>query len=465
MNKKKKILFLTDDPRFSSGIATISREILLNTVHKFDFVVVGGAMKHPEEGKIIDMNEAIRKETGVDDANVKIYPVSGYGTQELVRHLIMAENPDIILHFTDPRYWTWLYQMEHEIRQLIPISYLTIWDSPPPPMYNKAYYRSCDLLMCISKQTYGLVNKVLKGYEHEPHQITYVPHGLNENTFYPIDSSMPEYQLVQERRKSYLKGNEEPDFVLLLNSRNIRRKQIPDVIMAFKLFVQKNSAKNAVLVLHTAPIDENGTNLFEVYEKLAPEINLVFSSNQLSPQDMNILYNTSDVVINISSNEGWGLSITEARLVGKPIIVNMTGGLQDQVGLKVEIGDNEYRYITEEDYLDSEFHSNHTGKYKICDDYASAIIPSNLSLQGSVPTPYIYDDRVKIEDVTDAIQYWYHMPKAAREILGIDARESAIKVGHTAAQMSDRIIHDIETCLENFKPRDKYTLIKSKNDR
>ena len=51
-------------------------------------------VKHPEEGKIVDMNESVRKDTGVKDARFKIYPISGYGNQELVRHLINIEKPD-----------------------------------------------------------------------------------------------------------------------------------------------------------------------------------------------------------------------------------------------------------------------------------------------------------------------------------------------------------------------------------
>ena len=105
--KKPKILFLCDDPRFSSGIATMAREIILGTCHVFDYVVVGGALTHPEEGQIIDLSESIKVDTG-KIASVKLYPVSGYGTPDLVRHLITAENPDCILHFTDPRYWIWL---------------------------------------------------------------------------------------------------------------------------------------------------------------------------------------------------------------------------------------------------------------------------------------------------------------------------------------------------------------------
>ena len=116
-NDKPKILLLSDDLRMHSGIATQSKEFVMGTLHKYEWVQLGGAIKHPEQGKIIDMNEAARKETGVKDAYLKIYPVSGYGDQNILRQLFEIEKPDAILHFTDPRFWIWLYQMEHEIRQ------------------------------------------------------------------------------------------------------------------------------------------------------------------------------------------------------------------------------------------------------------------------------------------------------------------------------------------------------------
>ena len=61
MSKKKKILLLSDDLRMFSGIATQSKEFVMGTLHKYDWVQLGGAVKHPDEGKIIDMSEAAKK--------------------------------------------------------------------------------------------------------------------------------------------------------------------------------------------------------------------------------------------------------------------------------------------------------------------------------------------------------------------------------------------------------------------
>ena len=183
--KKKKILLFSDDLRMSSGVGTMSREFVMGTVHHFDWVQVGGAIKHPEEGKVVDMKQAIKDEIGVD-GYLKIYPVSGYGSPEILRELLRVEKPDAILHYTDPRFWGWLYQMEHEIRQDIPIFYYNIWDDWPAPQYNENYYECCDLIMNISKQTVAIVDEVAKNRPRTDTDSTYIPHGINEEFFYPI---------------------------------------------------------------------------------------------------------------------------------------------------------------------------------------------------------------------------------------------------------------------------------------
>ena len=85
---KKKILLLSDDLRMHSGIATMSREFVLGTVDKYDWVQLGAAINHPESGKIIDISEDVSKQTGVKDANVKVYASTGYGNPDILRELI-----------------------------------------------------------------------------------------------------------------------------------------------------------------------------------------------------------------------------------------------------------------------------------------------------------------------------------------------------------------------------------------
>ena len=85
---KKKILLLSDDLRMSSGVGTMSKEFVLGTAHHYDWVQIGGAIKHPENGKRVDMNQVLREETGVEDAKLTIYPSDGYGNPELLRNIL-----------------------------------------------------------------------------------------------------------------------------------------------------------------------------------------------------------------------------------------------------------------------------------------------------------------------------------------------------------------------------------------
>ena len=453
---KRTIMLLSDDLRMSSGVGTMSREIVLGTLQHYNWVQIGGAIKHPEAGKIVDMNESVREETGIEDAELMIYPTSGYGNQEMVRDLIVRHQVDALLIYTDPRFWGWLFQMEHEIRQHIPIYYYNIWDDLPYPMYNRNFYDSVDLLMNISKQTVNIVKNVRT--EYEDWQVTYVPHGCNTEAFYPITSLHDEW----EELKSFRAGLADKDieFIVLYNSRNIRRKMPGDVVLAFKTFcdmLPKEKAEKCALLMHTQPRDENGTDLPELVKAVAPEAKVYFSDQKLDNKHMNFLYNMADVTINIASNEGWGLSTTESLLTETPIIVNVTGGLQDQCGFKKEDGS----YITVDDYT-TEWGSNHDGKYKECGEWAKPVFPSSISLVGSIPTPYIFDDRCRWDDAADKIKEWYDMGDEERKRCGELGREYAFseKAGMTAEMMCQNFIDKMDTAFDKWTPRNRYEIVK-----
>ena len=86
--KKKKIFLLSDDLRMSSGVGTMSREIVLGTVDKYDWVQIGGAIEHPDKGKVVDMHDAVKEEVGVEDGYLKVYPVNGYGNPEILKEIM-----------------------------------------------------------------------------------------------------------------------------------------------------------------------------------------------------------------------------------------------------------------------------------------------------------------------------------------------------------------------------------------
>ena len=462
---KRKILIMSDDLRMSSGVGTMSREIVLGTLQHYDWVQVGGAIKHPEDGKIVDMNDAVRQDLGIKDANLKIYPVSGYGNEEIVRYMLVHEKVDAILHYTDPRFWGWLYQMEHEVRQNVPIFYYNIWDDLPYPMWNEPFYESCDLIMNISKQTVNIVDNVRQNLPTNDWNNTYIPHGINEKNFYPItELDIKEWGDLLNFKRNMTEGKDY-DFIVFWNNRNIRRKLPGDVILAYKTFcdmLPKEQSDKCALIMHTQPRDENGTDLPEVVKQCCPDYDVIFSHQKLEDKELRFLYNIADVTVNMASNEGFGLGTCESLICGTPISVNVTGGMQDQCGFKYKD-----KLLTYKDY--SWVHTLHEAKkWKDNKDltwgeWVKPVWPSNRSLQGSIPTPYIFDDRPRFEDFADALKEWYDMGPVKRRECGIKGHEFVMSddAMMSAKSMCQNFIDHMDTAFEKWTPRKRYTIFKA----
>ena len=459
---KKKILLLSDDLRMTSGVGVMSREIVYGTLDKFDWVQIGGAIQHPEKGKIFDLSDDLADQTGVEDAYCKVYPVDGYGNPDIVRELLELEKPDAIMIYTDPRFWVWLFDMEHELRQNIPIFYYNIWDDLPYPMWNEGYYESCDLIMNISKQTHNIVQNVCQNKERTDWDSTYIPHGINEKFFYPVENE--EEKLEMNKMKSELFEGQDVDFSMLYINRNIRRKMTSDTIMAFKTFADrlpKEKRDKVAFILHTQPVDQNGTDLPAVVREMCPDLNIIFSTSKLENKHMNYLYNISDVTINLASNEGFGLGTCESLMCGTPIIVNVTGGLQDQCGFKMN-----GEYLTYKDYKDIET-LHDWRKWEHNEDlthgeWAKPVWPRSRSLQGSPPTPYIFDDRADWYEVADKINEWYEMPKEVRDECGFKGHEWVCSddAMMSTRHMCQNFIDHMETAFEKWTPRERYEVFK-----
>ena len=451
--ERKKIMLICDDIRVHSGVATVAKEIVIHTAQHFNWVNLGGAIHHPEQGKRLDLSQSTNETTGLTDSSVIMYPVNDYGNPDLLRQLIQMEKPDAIMLITDPRYFVWLFAMENEIRKSIPITYLNIWDDYPAPIYNLPYYEACDLLMGISKQTVN-INRLVLGDKAKNKIIRYIPHGLNHKIFKPLDKKDAN---LLEFKKHLFKGKEY-DFTLLFNSRNIRRKSIPDTLLAYRYFIDTlpiEQAKKCAIVLHTERVLDHGTDLEAVIELIlnGDQYNVIFTDAKFNPEQMNLLYNSTDAQILLTSNEGWGLSLTEAILVGNPIIANVTGGMQDQMRFE----DENDEWFTPS----SDVPSNHTGKYKKHGDWAFPVFPTNRSLNGSPQTPYIWDDRCTSEDAAAQISELYKLSSEERRARGLKGREWAIseEAGFTGEKQGARVIEAFNTLFNTWKPREKYELI------
>lgn len=344
----------------TSGVGVQSRFLIQGLIDtgKYTFRCLGGAVKHPNYDPIAVNQDFIIK------------PVDGFGNHDVVRNILVNERPDAVLLFTDPRQFTWLWEIEDEVHQFCPITYWHVWDNDPYPEFNGVWYRSTDLINCLSYKTYELVKP------HFPEKTGYVPHAFPENVYF----RMPAAQVDELR---HLNFKERSDwFVGLWVNRNATRKMPNDVLNAWKKFLDDLEAKHghrkAMLIMHTDPVDSEGPNLFATVDMLGINEHVMFSNQKVEFHDMNALYNCVDFVVNVSKAEGFGLAALSALMVGKPLIGLKTGGMTRQLV----------------DYRDGTEHG-------------VAIEPAARTLVGSQMVPYIYDDHVNYLDVADAYMKLY----------------------------------------------------------
>jgi glycosyltransferase involved in cell wall biosynthesis len=268
----------------TSGVGTQARYLVNGLVNtgKYTFRCFGGAVKHD------------KYDTVAVNPDFIIKPTDGFGDPNLLRSTLAQERPDVLLLFTDPRFFQWIFEMEDEIHQVCPIAYNHLWDNPPWPEFNRVLYESTDLINCINWPTYEMVS------ERFPEKTNYIPHAVPPELFFPVKNSAD----VQRAKASIIGKDRLDHFVIAYVSRNARRKCPNDIIVSFKDFLDQLKAKHghskATLLLHTEPLDPEGPNLHHVIELLNLKSNVMFSKDRVSFQDMNVLYNISDTVVNRS---------------------------------------------------------------------------------------------------------------------------------------------------------------------
>jgi glycosyltransferase involved in cell wall biosynthesis len=342
---------------------------------KYSFVCFGGAVKHQ------DYKPQKTEEWGDD---LIVYPVEGYGNQDQIRAALKNHKPDILWFMTDPRFYDWLWEMEDEIRPFVPMVYYHVWDNYPNPTFNKKYYDSNDVIVAISKVTDNIVKAVSPDVESH-----YLPHSVDPEFFKKMDSK----EVEEIRKRAFPKDTEDRPFLFFWNSRNARRKQSGSLIWWFKEFLDEVGHDKARLLMHTDPKDRHGQDLDAIIQEVGlTNGEVLFSKAKLSLPDVAALYNLADCTMAVSDAEGFGLSIMESLACETPVIVNMTGGLQEQVT---------------------------DGKKW----FGIGIEPASKAIIGSQEVPFIYEDRVAGKDVINAMKQMMETTEKQRTKMGKDAKK------------------------------------------
>lgn len=286
--------------------------------------------------------------------------------------------------------------------------------------------------------------------KNNKHLIHYVPHGINPETYKPLTKKDDVYKEVYER----VYGKSKYEFVVGFISRNMWRKNPTNLILGFRAFcdsLPKEKSKKCALVLKTEPIAEHGTDLIAIQRTFTPDYNVIINNDNWNFQQMNALYNTFDVYVNCSSNEGFGLGVAEAMMAGVPICATVTGGLQDQMGFV----DNKGKPME----FSRDFASNFNMKYTKHGNWVYPMIPQSRNVNGSPMTPYVMEEFVDFSVIRDAIKYWYDMDSAKRKECGMEGRKWAMTDGGiNSDNMCKEFIKAMDFAIENFIPKKKFAM-------
>lgn len=437
--KKNTILIISDDPRYTSGVGNQCRHICKKLDKNGYDVLVLGVITSQSPKTIVN-------HTWDTGEKCRIINHDKFDDMSVVMKLIDSENPSCMVLFTDPHRFYNIFASASFIREKLPIYFVHVWDTYLVAQkkdgrfhYNLPLYESVDGIGCISKQTEWFVNETFKKsiYAEKRPLVHYVGHGSDPLVYRPLTPFES-----QDLKKALFKGRDF-EFIVSMINRNQGRKKFPDLMEAWSLFMDSLSSEEknkCALLLHTEPVSPHGTNLFEVGAAIAPECNIYYSTDRYNEDGLNQLLNISDVVVNISNAEGFGLCGHEAMLAGRATIQNATGGLVDQIGFF----DNgiPISWTPENKKRLKEF------SYGL---WSKPVFP-NRTIIGTPVTPYLYDENANIDDVAEAIRYWYDMGKNERNRRGLLGRDWCENRGLTNRNFASNVLQGIEQTLENFKP-------------
>lgn len=373
--KKIKILTLSDHPMMPSGVSHMMRNIINSLLETGRYQVIS-------LGAFPAKNEAEMPKPHKPHEDWVILASREFADMDLIRHVMVNEKIDAILIMSDPRFYGKLLINDNEIRSKVPIVWYTIWDNGPTPKFNKRTWESVDVNVACSRVTYNLLNDLdVKSDKY------YMPHCIDQNIF----KKYPQNEV--DGFKNQFMPNLKDKFIFLWNNKNGRRKQGSTLMYVFREFLDIVGEDKAFLLMHTHPADPDGYDLEIVKNDFNLNNNVAFSVQKVDEKTLALLYNSVDCCLNVSDAEGFGLAVSESLACETPVIVNLVGGMVEQV----TDGENTFGIGLEP---------------------VSKTLIGTPAINDIMKVPYIWEDRFANKDLLDAMLKMYNMSKEERGKLG-----------------------------------------------
>lgn len=149
-----------------------------------------------------------------------------------------------------------------------------------------------------------------------------IPHGVDTKYFHKIFKPKKEIKAILfPKRDDYINS-----FIVLNGNRNQPRKRLDISLEAFKLFSEDKPIN--VKYYHHAGMKDAGWEVARIARYMGIDNRLILTGpklemgNQKVPiEKLNIIYNATDVGVNCSMGEGWGLVSMEHAATGAPQVL------------------------------------------------------------------------------------------------------------------------------------------------
>lgn len=178
---------------------------------------------------------------------------------------------------------------------------------------EKYAVKKAKALIAVDSITKDFYSKL---YPQHQHKIRTIPTGVNTNVFYPTKKSVSRKKL----------GFKESDKIIIYVGRIEPPKRIDIIIEALRLIIQQDNNYKLVLVGDGVLMDD--------MKSLSSNLNLndnIYFMGVRKRNELPELFNSADVSVLISDNEGSPLSVKESLACGIPVVANAVGDISELI--------------------------------------------------------------------------------------------------------------------------------------
>lgn len=249
----------------------------------------------------------------------KIYPANLKGDLYGVRRLPEFANRDFDIIFILNDLWIISMYLENIKQSFQNLPKIITYSPVDAQELDADWFKHFDVVtQAVAYTQFGHdeIKKVMPEMD-----VMIIPHGVDGKTFYKLQGTKEE---IKKITYPVLPEFYEDSFIVLNASRNQPRKRIDLALEGFALFA-KDKPKN-VKYHHHAGIVDAGWDVLKLARRYGMTERIILTNKEYNVQRvpdevLNRIYNATDVGLNTSIGEGWGLPPVEHSVTGAPQIV------------------------------------------------------------------------------------------------------------------------------------------------